>query len=310
VIADHRKELSLKEVKSILDQLSEEGTLFLTFTGGEILTRNDFFDIASYAREKGFALRLFTNGTLITSEVADRIKEFSPFAVEMSIYGSNPTIHDGVTRFQGSWELSVNALQYMKERNIKTYLKCTIMKQNIGDYEQIRLLAEKLGAEVRFSVSLSPRNDGSKTPLSYRISEEELYQFFSDLYEHSNNLERTIPELIPKEILPCRAAISSCSISPYGDVRPCIQLLKNAGNLRMNSFHDIWTSSAELKRIRDIRLSDLPVCSKCNLFLYCNRCAGLALLENVDLLGPSSEACIIAKIRKEVMRNDRREKSV
>jgi MoaA/NifB/PqqE/SkfB family radical SAM enzyme len=50
-----REELSSREIAAILDHLKEKGTLHVIFSGGEILTRNDFFDIAHYARGKGFA---------------------------------------------------------------------------------------------------------------------------------------------------------------------------------------------------------------------------------------------------------------
>jgi len=61
------RELGTEEVRGILDQLAGEGCLYLTFTGGEILLREDFFALAAYARRKRFALRLFTNGSFLTT---------------------------------------------------------------------------------------------------------------------------------------------------------------------------------------------------------------------------------------------------
>ena len=49
-------ELTTEECLDVLDQLASAGTLYLTFTGGEILSRKDFFEIARYARAIGFAL--------------------------------------------------------------------------------------------------------------------------------------------------------------------------------------------------------------------------------------------------------------
>ena len=72
------EELSTKKIYSILDELASLGCLYITFTGGEILLRKDFLDIAQYARKKNFALRLFTNGTLIDPGTADKIKDFAP----------------------------------------------------------------------------------------------------------------------------------------------------------------------------------------------------------------------------------------
>ena len=80
-------ELSTAEAKSVIDQLTALNVLNIGFSGGEVLCRSDFFEIAQYARKNRFAIRIFTNGTLIDAEVADRIAELFPVSVEMSVYG-------------------------------------------------------------------------------------------------------------------------------------------------------------------------------------------------------------------------------
>jgi MoaA/NifB/PqqE/SkfB family radical SAM enzyme len=74
----------------------ELGTLYLSFSGGEIFTREDFFEIAEYARKLHFALRLLTNGTLIDEESADRVAALNPDLVAISIYSATPEIHDEI----------------------------------------------------------------------------------------------------------------------------------------------------------------------------------------------------------------------
>src|SRR5215471_4660046 len=74
--------LTTAEWKRILRELCDEGCLYLTISGGEPLARGDFFELASYARGLGFALRIFTNGTLVDDESADRIAALAPLGVE------------------------------------------------------------------------------------------------------------------------------------------------------------------------------------------------------------------------------------
>ena len=81
-------ELTTAECLDILEQLAAAGTLRLTLTGGEILTRRDFFIIAERARALGFALDLKTNGTLITPERADRLAALHPMQVDISLLGA------------------------------------------------------------------------------------------------------------------------------------------------------------------------------------------------------------------------------
>ena len=69
------EELSFDEYRRILDEIVDAGCLWLLFTGGEIFIRKDFIDIYTYARQKGLLITLFTNGTLISSEIADRLAQ-------------------------------------------------------------------------------------------------------------------------------------------------------------------------------------------------------------------------------------------
>jgi len=95
--------------------------------------------------------------------------------------------------------------------------------------------------------------------------------------------------------LPCSAGHNSCYISPYGDVFPCVQLPQAAGNLRREKFDEIWYHAPQLERLRAIRESQLPICSRCEIRGYCERCPGLALMEGGDLLGAYERACALAE---------------
>src|SRR5947209_10504930 len=68
-------EMTTAEVKGVLDQLMAAGTMFLTFSGGELLLRKDFFALVAYARELRFDLKIKTNGMLITAGDAARIRD-------------------------------------------------------------------------------------------------------------------------------------------------------------------------------------------------------------------------------------------
>ena len=78
IVKNDIPELKTSQIKNILKQLARAGILFLSFSGGEILTREDFFEIAEYARKLHFSLNLKTNGTLIDEEIADKIAALYP----------------------------------------------------------------------------------------------------------------------------------------------------------------------------------------------------------------------------------------
>lgn len=303
-INQEQKEMSTDQIKDVLDQLAAAGCLLLTISGGEILTRGDLFEIANYALERNFALRLFTNGTLIDTQAADMIEKLHPFSIEISIYGADKSTHDGVTGIDGSFVRSVNAIKLLRKRGINTILKCTLLKQNIGQYREIISLAEELGVAYQFNPCVLPKLDGSPEPLTHRLGEADLKQIFSDRVLNPDSTERhekSETQLAEEsEAVMCNAGRGACVISPEGEVYPCAALRISFGNLKERSFLEIWRSSENALRLRALRFSDLPACSKCRLSEYCDRCPGMALLEDGDLRNPANFFCQIARIRKSI----------
>ena len=298
-----REELSSGEIAAILDLLKERGTLHVIFSGGEILTRKDFFEIARYARKKGFALRLLTNGTLIDETVADQIKDLHPLSVEMSLYGSTPATHDRITACPGSFKRILKAFHLLNKRSVRTIVKSLIMKGNAGEFQRMKALAQEIGSQFLYDTVIIPKMDGSLEPCCNRLDREELY---SVLYpEVQKNGEDKNPR---GNDLSCCAGVNAFSISPYGDVYACMGFKESAGNLTKKSLSEIQHSPI-FSKIRSITLSDLPECKECELIQYCNRCPALARMETGDLLGPSKADCLLAGVIKNII-DDKRKQTV
>lgn len=292
------RELSLEECKRILDQLAAEGCLFLLFTGGEILLRSDFFDIALYARKKGFALTLFTNGTLITPNVADRIKDLCPLSVGISIYGSTTVTHEAITQVPGSFDKSIGAIKLLRKRGIRTRFKSPLMRNTISEYDQMRTLAKELDAEFKCDTIIIPKQDGSKTPLAHQLTDDEVRDIFM-----KGPLE--VPHKKRRDDVPlCGAGVTALSINPYGEVSGCIRLNNFnivAGDLRCETLSDIWRGSRVFSKLRSATFLNLDKCADCDIAFYCTYCPALALMDGVDFPGPSTVLCRQARIMKEVV---------
>ncbi len=297
------KELSCDEIAAILDGLKEKGTLYIIFSGGEILTRADFFDIAHYARKKGFALRLMTNGTLIDEFVADQIKDLHPLSVEVSLYGSKPEIHDGITSCPGSFVRSIKALRLLNGRGIRTVIKSLMMKQNAAEFGRMKELAREIGSQFLYDPVIIPKMDGSTEPCAHRLDREEL---FSLLYTEVQDKE--LDGDLGEDYLSCSAGLNALSISPYGDVYPCMGFKESGGNLTKNSLSEIQDSPI-FSRVRSITLSELLECKRCEFIQYCNRCPALAVMETGDLLRPSEADCVLADVTKHII-DDKRERVI
>jgi radical SAM protein with 4Fe4S-binding SPASM domain len=288
----HQRELTTEECYQVLDDLAELKGFYITYTGGEIFLRPDFFKIASYGKSLGFAQKFFTNGTLLTPMLCDRIAEAKPVSVEISIYGVNDATHDFVTKARGSHRKSMEGIRWLVERGVRTKAKMPLMYHSFDEFKELLAECESMGVELSMDHSIAPMDDGTTDVLGLRITNEQLYRIFTD------------KTLMPKGDLPsapaqiCEAGRNTASISPLGDVFPCLQLPLKAGNVREKSLKDIWNESDVMRELRGLQTHDLKQCPTCSLQAYCNRCAGMALLEDGDYLGCSSRARQVATIRQ------------
>ena len=173
-----QRELSCDEHCRVLDEISEAGCLWLLYTGGEIFARRDFIDIYSYARRRGLLITLFTNGTLITPALADRLVEERPFAIEITLYGRTRDTYERLTGIPGSYDRCMRGIRLLHERGLPLSLKTvavTINKHEV--FAMQRFAEEELGLDFKFDAMMNPRLDCSRAPLGVRLTPEECVSF-------------------------------------------------------------------------------------------------------------------------------------
>ncbi|HWZ96284.1 MAG TPA: radical SAM protein [Candidatus Dormibacteraeota bacterium] len=309
-------ELTTSECVDALEQLASAGALFLTFSGGEIFLRKDLEELLIAARRLQFDVSLKTNALLITPARAEMLQQHGVRRVQISVYSSDAAIHDAITKVSGSLQRSLAAIPLLKERGIQVKLACPLMKQNLLAYRGVMALAEKLGVPYVLDMTITPMMDGSNAPLEHRVSTEALLPVLQDPtlqpcgtryvpeeWTSSPILGSSVSSGIESSAyddLPCSAGHNSCYVSPYGDIYACVQLPMAAGNLRSESFEKIWNNAPALERIRNVRESELPICSRCEIRSYCERCPGLAWMEGGDLLGAYERACSLAEQKAKI----------
>jgi radical SAM protein with 4Fe4S-binding SPASM domain len=196
--------------------------------------------------------------------------------------------HEAVTKVPGSFERSVRGLRLLHERGVVTRLKCVLMAENVDEREAIGELGEELGATAQFDPQLTPRNDGDVTPVEHRLDDDVLKLLLASDQEYSA-VEGDVPL--------CSAARDAVSISPSGDVNPCVQMPYSLGSLRDKPFSEIWKGDVA-DEIRSLTLSKLSRCSACSDIRFCNPCLGLNLIETGDATRPSSSVCRMARARR------------
>lgn len=135
-------ELSTKEAKAMLDGLAEYGAPVILFSGGEPLMREDLMDLITYAKDKGLRAVISTNGTLITEEKAEELKQFGLSYVGISLDGLKET-NDKFRGIEGAFDDALMGIRNCLKMGIKVGLRFTINKRNAQDIPGIFELIEK-----------------------------------------------------------------------------------------------------------------------------------------------------------------------
>lgn len=300
-------ELELEQITSILDDICAAGVLGLTFSGGEPFLREDFLDIYTYARKKGFLISICTNGTLITPQIADYLAELPPYSIEMTLNGITAVSYEKVTAKQGSFARAIRAIRLLRGKGLPLVIKTNGMKINYAEILKIKAFSEELlgKGRFRFDPVLYAKRDGSKAPCSLRLTPEEALNIqYSDrdmlascqaqLRRHPQGQRRPTDHLLP-------CSLSGFQIDPSGRMRLCSFLQEPYVDLKQEKFHQgvirLYTYFRGLKFQTDSK------CRHCEISYLCRQCPGRALVETGSMETPVEYFCRLAH-RQEEMRQE------
>ena len=299
-----KEELSTDEGKTLIDQIAEVSKPILILSGGEPLLRDDVFELARYATEKGLIVAMGTNGTLITDSVASNLKSSGVKAVAISLDSSVPDRHDAFRGVKGSWKGALEGIDACIENGIDVQVNTTVTEQNYDEIDDIMALAEKHGASAFHLFFLVPTGRGKEiediSPDMYERMIEGVLdkianakyklavrpvcapQFMRIASQKGLNLERWTRG--------CIAGLTYCRIYPTGEVTPCPYLPIKLGNIRETRFGEIWFHSPILNALRDF--DNLK--GKCGVCEYRDVCGGCrarayGLTSFVDVCGGLQE---------------------
>lgn len=303
-----RRELGKEEHFRLLDELVEMGCFWLLYTGGEIFARKDFLEIYTYAKKKGFLITLFTNGTIITDEIADYLAEWPPFAIEITLYGRTRETYEALTGIPGSYDRCLRGVRLLKERALPLKLKTVATSINKHEVTAMRRFAEEeLGVEFKMDGQINPRIDCSQSPLAVRLTPEELValdmSFPKGVSEYrrlaNHELESPIPSSRADSVYYCGGGMNSFAINAYGEIGICVISQQETFDVRGQALEKVWQDS--LLRLRDRKRTRLTKCVRCRIQSLCGMCPASAEMENGDKETPVEFLCQVAHLRAAVI---------
>ena len=298
-----RDELTLGEYKHLIDHLYDEGLIKVCLTGGDPFSKPIAWDIIDYLYNKGIAFDVFTNGQRIINDV-ERLADYFPRVVGVSIYSGKPEIHDYITRIPGSWERSMSVVRRLSELSVPMNLKCCVMRPNVKSYYLVADIAKQYGAVPQFEINITDSIEGDKCASKYlRMTPEQL-----EIVLRDNNVPLYVGKEAPnyggqKKIMndiPCGAGEHSLCITPEGNVIPCCAFHTLFGNVKEQNVKDIVTGSKEREYWLNLSLDKYEECGRHDYCAYCNLCPGNNFIEHGTPVKASEVNCNMAKARYEL----------
>lgn len=299
-------ELTTVQWKKVFDEIQKAGCLWLTFTGGDPLVREDFLELYSYAKIKGFIITIFTNAQGLTKDVIDCFAKSPPYSIEITLNGISEAVYEAITQVKGSFSKAIENIKKLKEKNLKIILKSNCLKTNKNEIGKIKAFAQGLLGRpldnkyhFKYGLLIWPHLNGSHGPCDYRLSFKELLQAQAqdaDIWEESQRILRCdFPELKREKafLYHCNSWLEGFFINPCGRLKFCEFSEKFSADIKAASFSE-WFYGLEEKILSE-KFKTVSVCRDCNLRSVCYCCPARAYLETGNEEGPVEYYCQLAK---------------
>ena len=303
------KELTTEQWRKIIDEIKQEGCLWLTFTGGEPLIRGDFLEIYAHARAKGFITTIFTNGQLFTKKIMDYLQKYPPESIEITLNGISESVYESISQVKGSFEKAVSVIKQIADKKLPLILKSNCLKQNKDEIGRIKQWADRLLGKghkrwkFKYDPMIYPRLNQDKTHCKYRLSFNELLEVKKrdpDIWrEYQKGLHLGFPDLARDDGFSyrCNSWMNQFFISPYGRLKFCVFSDKFSTDLKTGSFKEGFYRI--FPQILNERFGGVSKCKGCSLRPICYNCPARAYLETGDEEAPVEYYCQLAKAMEE-----------
>ena len=110
------------------------------------MMRADVYELVAYAHSKGLPCAFSPNGTLITPENAQKIKDAGVNRCSISIDGPDAASHDSFRGVPGAFEASLRGIEYLKSVGVPFQINTTVTRNNLSSFKKIFELCERIGA--------------------------------------------------------------------------------------------------------------------------------------------------------------------
>lgn len=297
-------ELSLDQVKSVIDDLARMSVFYVNFGGGEPMIRRDFNEIADYCTQSGIGVKFSTNGTFLDAKAARRFAENDLVDIQISLDGFDEQTNDAV-RGPGSWRKARAAMDALAEAGLEGFkISIVATRHNFDQLDDYVKLAEQYNAQLRVT-RLRPSGRGVDSYHDLRLTNDQQFGMFhwlmahpevltGDSFFHLNAAGSGSGERLAGLSM-CGASRIVCLIDPIGDVYACPFVIHDkfkAGNvLNTGGFKKIWREAELFDSFRSPQSNQ--GCKDCVAFDACGGgCMAAKFFTGIPLHGPDPD-CLV-----------------
>jgi len=250
------EEITIRDIEKL-----PSGLRFINITGGEPFIRQDIKDVVTMARKKAERIVISTNGFFI-DRIVDLCETYPDIGIRISIEGLQKT-NDEIRGIPNGFDRGLRTLLTLRRMGMKDIgFGMTVQDMNCKDLLPLYELANALGYEF---ATATLHNSHYFHKLDNRIVDKdtvcrEFEKLISELMKTSEPkkwfrayLNYGLMNYIKgnKRFLRCEMGSEACFVDPHGDVLACngMHVKKPMGNIRSQSFQDIW-NSPEADKVR------------------------------------------------------------
>ncbi len=314
---NQQQEMDTGAVCSLIDELAASGVLFLTMTGGDPMIRPDFVEIYRHAVRSGLLVTVFCNGSLVTDEIVNVFAEYPPRAVEVTLYGASQDTFEVVTQTAGSYAACMRGVERLRQAKARLRLKTMVLTVNQADLAALWQRADEMGVQFRHDCSIIPvvangdngnRSNAGATlrdTLRFRLAPEQAAAADLSISKVAEKLRERMCIAAPAEsstkLYRCGAGKSSCHITPYGKMQPCLITLQPSFDITegKEAFQAAWQSINGL--ISNQKAGAEFLCNHCKDRPLCTACPSNCATETGKAEQTADFYCQYAANRRKVL---------
>ena len=280
--------LDTQKWKTIIDKLWEIGIPQIVFTGGECTLQEDLVELVDYSKQ--FITGIITNGTLLTSVLAKKLKDAHLDWIQITLESHNEMVHDEMQGRKGAWSETVLGIKNAVQVGLSVSINATLTKKNYSDLNGLIEFANQLGVKFVSTNAIIKAGRGIKEKSGSGLDEKELNIILKEAKKHAENLGIQLNwflptcyhNLNPMELGFGQRCCSACSINmmiePNGDVIPCQSWThQTLGNILTDNWNKIWNSHLS----KDIR-NHVFMQENCKDCEHIDLCSGACPLDVIN----------------------------